>query len=243
MLIYAWSCTDVGMKRKENQDSALLAHDLKLFAVADGMGGHKGGEVASMLAVKTLEQHVRAKGELAEGIVRANEVIHRAAREDVNLHQMGTTTSSVLFRGHEALIAHVGDSRVYLIRGGRILQITEDHSVVFQQVKAGLMTPEQARSSPYRNVIMRSVGIEQHVEVDLISLRVESGDALIICSDGLSNHVGDDEILEIVRENFLHRVPEILVDLANARGGTDNITVVAACALKEPLTCTCAESG
>jgi serine/threonine protein phosphatase PrpC len=122
-------------------------------------------------------------------------------------------------------------SRAYLIRGGRILQLTEDHSVVFQQLKAGLITEEQARNSPYRNVIMRSVGVDARVEIDLVRLQVESGDAFILCSDGLSNHVRDDEILQIVQENFLHRVPEILVDLANERGGSDNITVVAACAL------------
>lgn len=249
MLVYAWACSDIGRKREKNQDSYLVATDLRLFGVADGMGGHNGGEIASDLAVRTIDAHVRrhkalldaARDSALDGPVRvlvdavrtANRVIHETGLSNPGLRGMGTTTSGVLFTGDRAIVAHVGDSRVYLVRDDRILQVTDDHSFVFQQVKAGLITAEQAKNSPYRNVIMRSVGVEQDVDVDIVAIDVKSGDTFLACSDGLSNLVSDAEIAQIVNEHFLHRVPEVLVDLANERGGGDNITVVVAYAVDE----------
>ena len=252
MLVYAWACSDIGRKREKNQDAYLVAPDLRLFGVADGMGGHNGGEVASDLAVRTIDAHVRAHRAVlesaravpiepcddvarlfVEAVRRANRVIHEAGKEDPELTGMGTTASGVLFTGDRAIVAHVGDSRVYLVRDDRILQVTDDHSLVYQQVKAGLITEEQARKSPFKNVIMRSVGVAEDVEVDVVEVDVRSGDTFLACSDGLSNLVDDAEIATIVREHFLHRVPEVLVDLANERGGGDNITVVVAYAIDE----------
>ncbi len=238
MLVYAWALSDIGRKRGDNQDAFLIAHELKLFAVADGMGGHKGGAVASDLAVRTLEENVRQSGgdaatRLARSVQAANRRIHELAQRDPELDNMGTTTSSLLFTGDRAVIAHVGDSRVYLVRGRRIVQLTDNHSFVFQQLKAGLITEEQAQRSPYRNIIMRGVGIAADVEVDIVSVEVCSADTFVICSDGLSSLVRDEEIRQAVDDNFLHRVPEVLVDLANERGGNDNITVVVAYAVDE----------
>jgi protein phosphatase len=234
MLVYAWGSTDVGKKRDHNEDRYLLDTEMKLFAVADGMGGHKGGEVASALAVESLDGYVRDHA--AEDPVRAivgavraaNTRVHDVGVADPDLHGMGTTTSSILIRDDKAYVAHVGDSRVYLVRHGAITQLTDDHSFVWQQLKAGLITEEQARKSPYRNVISRSVGIAADVEVDALEVDVTSGDAFVLCSDGLSGVVGDVEIRDVIENEFLHRVPEVLVDLANDRGGPDNVTVVVA---------------
>jgi protein phosphatase len=236
--LYAWACTDVGRKRKDNQDAFLIAHDLKLLAVADGMGGHKGGEVASALAVETLEQDVRARAAsggahaLADAVTHANARIHAAGSADPNLEQMGTTASALWLRGARATIAHVGDSRVYLLRGGKLTQLTDDHSFVFQQVRAGLISEEQAKRSPYKNVLTRSVGVEPRVEVDVLEVELRCGDALVLCSDGLCGVVPDEEIEAVVRDNFAYLAPRLLVERANARGGPDNITVVVACALE-----------
>jgi protein phosphatase len=240
MHIYAWACSDIGMKRSQNQDAYLLAPELKLFAVADGMGGHLGGEVASDLAVRAIEEHVRVTSDaperaLADSVCVANARIHARASDSPVLRGMGTTTSSLLFSGNDAIIAHVGDSRVYLVRHERIFQLTEDHSLVFQQVKAGLLTLEQAKNSPYKHIIMRSVGVEPKVEVDVIRVGVEPADAFLLCSDGLTGLVEDAEICAVVKDHFLHRVPEVLVDLANERGGNDNITVVVAYAVADHL--------
>lgn len=245
MLVYAWACSDVGRKRSNNQDAYLIAQDLKLFAVADGMGGHKGGEVASAVAVETLESTVRAHAHngldavtrLAASVQAANARIHALAKSDGDLDNMGTTTTSLLMTGSTAVIAHVGDSRIYLIRSDRILQLTDDHSIVWQQMKAGLITAAQAKQSPFRSIISRSVGVERAVDVDIITLEVQSADTFVICSDGLSGVVEDDEICRIVNDNFLHRAPALLVDLANERGGPDNVTVVVAYAIEEREIC------
>jgi protein phosphatase len=139
---------------------------------------------------------------------------------------MGTTVTSVLVAGRTAFMAHVGDSRCYLLRAGRIFQISEDHSLVNEQLKAGAITEEEARSSRFRNIITRSVGFEEGVRVDVVGLEIEHGDVLVLCCDGLSNLVTDPEILEIAGGSPLGEAPEKLVALANERGGDDNITVI-----------------
>lgn len=238
--------SDVGMKRDHNEDSYLATPELGLFVVADGMGGHAGGETASRLAVTTVEQEVRAAkekrpeafeytGPLADSpmaeVVRdaleaASGAVFHAARANPALEGMGTTADVLLFAGRHALCAHVGDSRLYLAREGRIQQVTEDHSLVNEQVKAGLITPEEAKESRLKNIITRSIGFEEDVLVDVTGLVVEPGDLFLLCSDGLSNLVEDYELLEKLQQDSLEEACQSLVDLANARGGDDNITVV-----------------
>lgn len=250
LVIYAWATSDVGRKRSHNEDRYLVAHDVGLFAVADGMGGHAGGEVASGLAVQTIDAHIHQHREvllapggdrepvaalLVESMQRANTAIRQAGAVDPTLRGMGTTATSILFRGGRACVAHVGDSRAYLVRHGHIVQLSEDHSLVAQQLRAGVITEEQARRSPYKNIITRSVGVDDALLVDVVTVDVVDGDTFVLCSDGLSGLVTDDEIGAITTGNFLHRVPDLLVDLANERGGSDNITVVVCHAVAGPV--------
>lgn len=258
MHVYAWASSDVGKKRSHNEDCYFLSHHWRLFAVADGMGGAHAGEVASALVVRTLESFIdeRLKDRatrldhhddvaalLVSAVCAANHAVRCRSLSDPLCRGMGTTTTTLWFVGDEAFVAHVGDSRCYRVRQGRIVQVSCDHSLVEEQVKAGLITKEQARSSPWKNIITRAIGVADHVEVDLVAVDVEDGDVFVVCSDGLSGVVNDDEIAQIVHEGFLHRIPDTLIDLANARGGPDNITVVVACAVAarwdqpmEPLT-------
>jgi serine/threonine protein phosphatase PrpC len=248
MRILAWGSTDVGMKRDHNEDSYLIREDLGLCVVADGMGGHAGGEMASSIAVKTIEEGVLEANALLdpkkvfEGAVEKDPVaklisdcvrkacaaIYKKAQERRELQGMGTTTITVLFHGRHAFIAHVGDSRAYLMRDGRILQLSEDHSLVNEQLRAGLITEAQAKQSRFKNIITRSVGFEEDVAVDIIAVEAREGDCYLLCTDGLANLVKDEEIQEISGDNFLRRAPELLIDLANKRGGDDNVTVVVA---------------
>jgi PPM family protein phosphatase len=239
--------TDVGRKRDHNEDSFLIDEDLKLFVVADGMGGHAGGGTASRIAVETIDRELRqvrtSQGSVLEmrtplqdspvpeairaAVERACIAIYSKAQEDPRLAGMGTTVISLLMKEDQAFFAHVGDSRAYLVRGDLIQQISEDHSLVNEQIKAGMITPEEARHSRYRNIITRSVGFEEEVQVDVMGLLAEPGDTFILCSDGLANMLEDTEILETVRVQPLEKVPATLIALANERGGDDNITVVA----------------
>jgi serine/threonine protein phosphatase PrpC len=246
MQVYSWGETDVGMKRDHNEDSYLVAADLELFLVADGMGGHAGGEMASGIAVKTVEKYVRERRELIEpkaehtGAVKKNPVakmlgdsireacaaIYHKSIEVPELRGMGTTTTALVFHQKHVFIAHVGDSRAYVVRNGVPLQLSKDHSLVNEQLEAGLITEAQARKSRFKNIITRSVGFDTDVDVDVIIVEHKVGDVFLLCSDGLTGLVTDPEIADIICDNFLHRVPAILIDLANSRGGDDNITVV-----------------
>jgi len=246
MKIMSWGLTDVGRKRDHNEDNYGSYDDLLLYVVADGMGGHAAGERASGIAVETIEKRVRDQAEVVapdasyDGPVEESPVpkllsdavraacgdIYNTAQAERELGGMGTTTTALLFHGQHAFVAHVGDSRAYLIRNGRILQLSEDHSLVNEQLKAGIISESQARTSRFKNIITRSVGVEEDVAVDLIAIEAKANDAYVLCSDGLANLVTDLEIGETVAENFFRRVPELLVDMANARGGDDNITVV-----------------
>ncbi len=246
MKIAARGHTDVGQKRDHNEDSLLVDEELSLFIVADGMGGHAGGGTASRLAVDTIQARLRVareadpepfRGEgsledsavpelLREAVESACESIYQAAQGDPTLAGMGTTVTAAVLVGRSAFVAHVGDSRCYLARRGRIYQVSEDHSLVNEQLKAGAITPDEARHSRLKNIITRSVGFESDVNVDLMGLELEGGDRLVICCDGLSNLVDDDEIREVVAASSLDDAPRRLVDLANERGGDDNITVI-----------------
>jgi PPM family protein phosphatase len=238
--------TDVGQRRDHNEDSFLVDPDLGLYVVADGMGGHAGGGTASRLAVETIRATIRAaraeepelfRGAtgiedsgvpdvLREAVEAACARIFQTAQAEPELAGMGTTVTAALVDGRCAYVAHVGDSRCYLLREGRIYQVSEDHSLVNEQVKAGALSADEAKHSRFKNIITRSVGFEQDVAVDLMGLELLAGDALVICCDGLSNLVEDPEILRLVEETPLPEAPARLIALANARGGDDNITVI-----------------
>ncbi len=246
MTIAARGQTDVGRKRDHNEDSFLVDEELGLFLVADGMGGHAGGGTASLIAVQTIRARLQMAREadpelfsspgaleesplrdvLREAVEGACQSIYQAAQSDASLAGMGTTVTAAVLAGSNAFVAHVGDSRCYVVRKGHIYQVSEDHSLVNEQLKAGAITPEEARNSRFKNIITRSVGFEADVIVDMMGLEVEAGDRLIICCDGLSNLVDDDEILEIVLQAPLEAAPERLIELANDRGGDDNITAI-----------------
>jgi PPM family protein phosphatase len=246
MMIQARGQTDVGQKRDHNEDSFLVDGDLSLFIVADGMGGHAGGGTASRIAVETIQSRVRTAREgkpdlfrpevpleesqlrevLREAVEGACQSIYQAAQGDPALAGMGTTVTALALAGPNAFVAHVGDSRCYLARHGHIYQVSEDHSLVNEQLKAGAITADEARHSRFRNIITRSVGFEADVTVDMMGLELEAGDRLVVCCDGLSNLVEDDEILEVVSAASLDEAPGRLIALANDRGGDDNITVI-----------------
>jgi serine/threonine protein phosphatase PrpC len=240
--------TDVGRKRDHNEDAFLVDEALSLLIVADGMGGHAGGGTASRLAVESIRNHIEAVRKvepdlfgsgagvedsqvpdvLRHAVEKACAVIYETAQTAPDLAGMGTTVTAILVDGPSAFVAHVGDSRCYLVRAGRIYQVSEDHSLVNEQLKAGAISADEARHSRFKNIITRSVGFEHEVQVDLMGLEVESGDRLVVCCDGLSNLVDDTEILEVVQAAPLDDAPERLVELANDRGGDDNITVIVA---------------
>jgi protein phosphatase len=248
MKILSWGMTDVGRKRDHNEDNFGCFEDMKLYVVADGMGGHASGEVASSIAVRTIEQRMIQGRDviepdqvytgpieaspvaklLADSVREACSEIFRKAQSAREYGGMGTTTTALLFHGKHAFVAHVGDSRAYLLRNGKILQLSEDHSLVNEQLRAGIITEAQARTSRFKNIITRSVGVEEDVAVDLVAVETQQHDTYVLCSDGLANLVNDLEIGETVTENFFRQVPELLVDMANGRGGDDNITVIVA---------------
>jgi PPM family protein phosphatase len=238
--------TDVGRKRDHNEDSFLIDDELQLYVVADGMGGHAGGGTASRIAVETIDKKLRdlragttekpsptnlqdsaVPETIRSAVEQACLAIFAKAQEDPELAGMGTTVISLMLDDAHAFFAHVGDSRAYLVRGDLIQQISEDHSLVNEQIKAGMITPEEARHSRYRNIITRSVGFEEEVQVDVMGLLAEAGDTFVLCSDGLANMLEDTEILETVRSLPLAEIPGKLIEMANERGGDDNITVVA----------------
>jgi serine/threonine protein phosphatase PrpC len=305
----AWAASDIGRKREHNEDSHLVDEGLGLFAVADGMGGHQGGDHASRMAIEVLHDEIVARDDLeaaardilradpyATAVVRelerpsatesflptarrgtrsgalvtrwsaydealsddatyddlgdmptdpsvhigppaaatvlrqagcaAGQVIHDAAQVDSALAGMGTTLTAVFFHGEQAHFIHVGDSRALLIRDGQVTQLTDDHSWIAEQVRAGIITESEAKESRFRHIITRSVGFERDVDVDLFGITVLPGDCFLLCSDGMSNHIATGELGRIVTTTYYSKIPQLLVDLANDRGGDDNITVV-----------------
>jgi protein phosphatase len=237
-----WAVTDVGRKRDHNEDSFLCNDKLRLYAVADGMGGHLGGERASRMAVEIVEREmVRASergltpiegaahpvvGILKDITVVAARAIYEAAHADAQHAGMGTTLTAAAFHNQHVTICHVGDSRAYVYRDGRARQLTEDHSWIQEQVRAGLLSPDDAMVSRFRNIITRSVGFEPSVEPDIITVPVEPGDCYLLCSDGLSNYLSAEEIGNVMTAGFYAETGPALVGMANDRGGDDNITCV-----------------
>ncbi len=292
MKLIGWGNTDTGRKRNHNEDSFLVDDEIGLFAVADGMGGHRGGATASRMALEVLRRHmVAAINNLVEvaaqieadrriEIISARDteeasdldtvpalrlrlqraptmpvdgqdadtevdltsppaltVMQAAAQEagfeifdaalaDASLRGMGTTLTAMLFDSGRMHVVHAGDSRAYLWRNGKLDQITEDHTWIAEQMRSGTMTEEEARGSKYRHIITRSVGFEREVELDTLRIAVHVGDCFLMCSDGLSNYVDREELQDILGQEWFRRAPEKLIQIANDRGGDDNITAV-----------------
>lgn len=237
MVLRAAAASDVGLRRKVNEDRYALAPELGLYLVADGMGGHSAGQVASELAADAARRAIQtlegASASLAEklryAVASANRVIYGAAQQRPELSGMGTTLVAFLGDTTRAALAHVGDSRAYLVRGGRIRQLTDDHSIVGDLLRRREISEDAAREHPHRHVLTRALGVRPAVEPDLAELTPQPGDVFVLCSDGLTNHVADQEIAKaIADEPDLHEACESLIELANARGGEDNSTVVLA---------------
>lgn len=219
------ACTDVGRLRQSNEDALVLADPV--FAVADGMGGARAGEVASAMAVAALYGFAGGADDLVAALEDVNDRIHAAAQADGSLAGMGTTATAALVTRDELVIAHVGDSRAYLLRDGRLQQVTDDHSLVAELIRRGALTPAEAERHPQRSVITRALGAEPGVEVDVVRLVPQAGDVLLLCSDGLTGMVGDGEIGRIVGgPGPLPERARELVQAANGAGGEDNVTVV-----------------
>ncbi len=223
--------SDIGRKRSNNQDSFLIKQDLSLFAVADGMGGHSGGEVASAMAVKTLEKifHDRVdlsvEKRLLESAQLANQAIWEHSNKEASLRGMGTTLTAVALEDSWLYVAQVGDSRCYLYRDHELFQMTEDHSQYYELLRAG-MIHEIESFGVQKNVITRSVGYERNVKVDLYARKMNSGDQYLICSDGLTGMVSNDQIAQVLQNFEPELAVQNLVDLANLQGGEDNISVI-----------------
>ena len=233
-----YSATDVGQKRKMNQDYVFASADPvgnlpNLFVVADGMGGHNAGDYASSHAVGTVVEEIRQDADfnpikvIRHAIESANTEIITPAQNDENLRGMGTTMVVATIVGHYAYVANVGDSRLYLVNQ-QILQVTKDHSLVQEMVRMGEINAEQARNHPDKNIITRALGAERTVDIDFFDLKLEPGNVILMCSDGLSNMVEDSQIREIISdtEKNLEEKGKILISEANRNGGKDNIAVV-----------------
>ena len=219
------ACSDVGQVRQSNEDALLLSDPV--YAVADGMGGARAGEVASAMAVAALHGFQGGEQELAQAIEDVNLRIHLASRNDPTLLGMGTTITAAMVDGDALVLAHVGDSRAYVLRAGQLRQLTDDHSLVGELIRRGALTPAEAERHPQRSVITRALGADERVDVDVLRVPVESGDLILLCSDGLTGMVGDAELARILRGGGeLDQLAQQLVTAGNRAGGEDNITCV-----------------
>ncbi|MHB1843709.1 MAG: Stp1/IreP family PP2C-type Ser/Thr phosphatase [Deltaproteobacteria bacterium] len=247
MKMHAQALTDVGRKRPHNEDCFLADDGLGLYIACDGMGGHAAGEVASALCVDFIRQGIVEGGaeiermrrdptpkvreaacRVMEGAIqRASKEIYQIAQAEAQKRGMGTTAVAIVVAGNKAVIGHVGDSRIYLLRAGQVHRLTEDHTLVQAQIKAGLLTKQEAETSQYRNVITRAVGIQESVQVDTLVVDLLPGDVYLLCTDGLHGYLQDEELPKVLGESKdLGASCRRLIDLANERGGKDNITAI-----------------
>lgn len=242
MILKSAAFTHTGMRRLQNQDSFLNRPDLGLFIVADGMGGHRGGEIASGLAIQTIMTHFEknsakidtlesAMQKIDDALVSANAEIQKRGEIEPELKGMGTTASVLYFTDQYATLGQVGDSRMYLIQNDKIWQLTKDHSLVQEKLRAGLITRQQIKTDKNRNVITRSVGYEANLSPDLFWFQTKPGDIFVICSDGLHGLVDDPELLTIIKEHAsendnLDKACKELIHKANEYGGDDNVTAI-----------------
>lgn len=237
MNIAAHGITDVGLKRSKNEDNILVDEGMGLFVVADGMGGHKGGELASRLAVEAIYEVVKNHREehtflspramLEEGYTEASARIYARSQENNQMYQgMGTTLVTAYIHEDEIFVANVGDSRAYYFNRDYMWQMTEDHSLVNEHIRAGLLRDSEARDFQAKNVITRSVGFEREVRCDIIRKKLQPGDCFLMCSDGLSGLVDDITIHNICRNHSIEKAAFYCIEAAKAAGGDDNISVV-----------------
>ena len=241
MDIKVYGNTNIGRVRKNNEDAYGIYPDLSLFIVADGLGGHAGGEVASRLAVETIKDglvstesyrpSVEIKDRIIEAIRGANDRIIQQANIMYDLKGMGTTVVVVKLEEDNAMIAHVGDSRMYLIRKNKITQITKDHTVVEEYIRLGLLTLQEALYHPNRHMLSRALGVSYDIDVDVADIQIAEGDIIILCTDGLTNMLSEKEILSAITELMPspEKITDRLITLANNHGGIDNITVITIC--------------
>ena len=227
------SRTHIGLVRASNQDALLLEPGKNdLYGVADGMGGHKGGDIASLMAVSLVRRFLHglkpSRDNLRKGIEEANLMIYEEQLYRSDLSGMGTTLTVIWEDKKRVLLGHVGDSRAYRLRGGLIRQVSQDHSMVAELVRDGLLTPEEARRHPYRNIITRALGTSETVEVDVTELDKRVGDIYLICSDGLSEYVQEDQMQKILSEHDIEEAAGLFLNLALAGGGRDNVSLVIA---------------
>ncbi len=239
--------TDIGRHRSNNENNFSIVPELGLFVLSDGMGGEAAGELASKIAVEEISRHMKElarngsaplsgdpnpqfsedTNQLAASLRRSNRVIWEAAQQHAGQRGMGATVDAALLQGPVLSIAHVGDSRIYLLRGGQLQQLTEDHSLVMEQVRRGLMTREEAEQSDMQNVLIRALGTEENVTVDLDEVFVVPGDQVLLCSDGLTRMITESGIAQVIGEaQTPKQACDRLVEIANDNGGADNITVV-----------------
>lgn len=248
MKCQAYGKTDPGLARSRNEDYFLADDELGLYLVCDGMGGHDAGEVASELAARTIAQELRSRaatlhrytqapstelrarvrGILDEAVQKACHTLWEAsgAPSSESERSMGTTLSMLLVCGRYAFVVHVGDSRVYLVRNGGIHQLTEDHSLVNEMLKQGLLTEERAEGYPFANFVTRAIGVHPEVQPDILHIELMNGDTYLLCSDGLTKTAQPEELLDAILANELEQLPDVLVFMANEAGGKDNITAV-----------------
>jgi serine/threonine protein phosphatase PrpC len=247
--IEAYARTDAGPVREQNEDSMLVDHEGGVFIVADGMGGHAAGEIASALAVRTVHKILVGhedpdetrlvrdvdqvdtadllRERLRYAMNQASVVIRKESESRPDTRGMGTTVVVLVIEGEQAHLAHVGDSRAYLWRAGRLMRLTRDHTVVQQEIDAGRLTPELARLVPHKHILTQSVGYHGPVEPDTATRWLEKGDLFILCSDGVTDPLDDDAITAVLEKSPQDLVAEALVDAALKAGGEDNVTVVA----------------
>lgn len=245
MRVLGFGRTDVGRKRGHNEDTLLLAPELGLYMVCDGMGGHAGGEVASEAAARTVKRHLEEHRAIIDGyddsapardailrlvdeaVQAASREVYRLATSEQGKAGMGTTLTMMLSVKKVGVMGHVGDTRLYMLRQGKLHQLSEDHTYVNEMVRRGMASLEQARKGPYANVITRAVGIQANVRVDTLLFDILADDTFLLCSDGLSKHVeGNDELSRMLGNDHAESIPQQLIEIANARGGTDNITAL-----------------
>lgn len=246
MLITSFGATDVGCVRTENEDAFLVDQELSLFLVADGIGGHLGGEVASAMTVEVVRRELKsrlpkiaslltvgsvdgrsaAKAEVGQAIAVACKEVFTRAKGDEKLQGMGTTVALLLVVDGHAIVSHVGDSRVYQLRDGQCNQLTEDHTLLQDHLRHGLITAEEAKVATWGNVISRAVGTHPSVKSDTLLMELMPGDEFVICSDGLHGYLGDGELQKVVAGLAQPGAVSRLIDLAKERGGRDNVTVI-----------------
>lgn len=249
MELIAAGKTDTGIVRSNNEDNFIVDEKLGLLVVADGMGGHAAGETASKIAVSVIHEHLlsrrkftgvynesysEATNNLHSALCLANLAVLEAAQSSPQMQGMGTTVAAAMICGNRLSIAHIGDSRVYLIRSGHIEQLTDDHSMINEQLKRDLITREEAADSTTKNYLTKALGISAEMQTDLSELTILSGDILLLCTDGLSNMITDEIMMETVMSlQKPSAICDLLINKANEKGGKDNITAVIGCVKKE----------